>query len=174
MTHSVLCLSDINYHRYEWQNTHCRCFNISHNCPEVEKMEEPNESGKRKLQRTISAISKEICGTFISCKGNESQAQRSYAAKKKETEIPQDAAKHKEENEQRKKRYQAKIREKQQTESVYEREKRWAKYLERLHKCTATKRKMETPPEWTAQNISPPKMMLNDRRQLCKGSRTSR
>ena len=36
-------------------------------------------------------------------------------------------------------------------------EKRRAKILERLHKCTARKRKMETPPECTAQNLSLPK-----------------
>ena len=57
---------------------------------------------------------------------------------------PQDAAKHKEQNVQRQKRYQAKMRE----EVEKRREKIWK---------GSTKRKIETPPECTAQNISPPK-----------------
>ena len=101
---------------------------------------------------------------FVEClyhakgmKTPQAKSQRRYAAKKKETEIPQNAANHKEENVQRQKRYQAKMREKQQTDSVCEIENRRAKHLERLHKCTARKKKIETPPECTVQNISPPK-----------------
>ena len=73
-------------------------------------------------------------------KAAHAQAQRRYAAQKKETDTPQNAAKHKEENVQRQKRYQAKMREKQQTEAVCDVEKRRAKIWKG---CTNVNKKEE-------------------------------
>ena len=112
---------------------------------------------------------------FLYCaegmKAAQAQPQRKYAARKKGTETPTMLLNVKEENVQRHKRYQAKMREKQQAESVCDVEKRREKYLERLHNVQQERGRWKHLLNTQLKIYHCPKVMLNDRRQLYKGSK---